>query len=918
MDDREIGAAEIEARLATLESELARLSRELAEVRALARAVPRDPVPAPVPEAAAEPPPAAPSVPEPPPFWPPPPPPKAAPAPASAPRPSAGPTAAPPRPAPARPRQRSLGDLARDWDLVGPLGFAIAGGAVTALGIGFFFVLAANRGWIDETTRVALGAIASALAVGGGLLLRSRYGQYLSALAAVGAGIAGAYATLAAAAARYDLVPDALALPLAGVIAAVATAIALRWNSQLLAAIGLLGAALAPALQAIDTELGWVSAAFAVIVLLAAAAVSIPRGWLELLVATAALVGVQVEWLVADADVRANVGTVLVTGAFLLTLLAISVARQLVCGRGPLDQAALSFALVATGATLLLTSQLFQDQTNRGIGLLAAAAAWALVFAGLRAWGYSELALVVGTAGLALAAVGTADLLSDAALTLAWSAEAVLLAFLARRLRDVRLQVLALAYATLSAGHALVAEARIDLLFQEDTDQMRGALPLFAAAAGFVVAGVFAPESYVVRTESGPLAFVHRLRVALDENRHSLREALVFVGTVLATLGAAFALVSISFDAGHIAATALAAAVGATILAIAGQRGSEWLAFAAYYWLGAVVVEAVAFDVPDVSGGGWSALAAAAGLLGGAYANRLFYGESRVRDAVAGVTAILAALTAGVGIAEVTDTRVAGGLATLVLAAAYAGLSAGVFRRAGLRDFATTLWGLGLALVLVAEGILIDSPPGTALAAALTGAGVALLARPLVESRLWIAGGLAVSASTVVTVVFFTPPSHVFQASETPAARLWVLVGCIVALLVLGLTAESAVQRLRLEAVAGALSLFALSLGILEIAERVSSASIATDFERGHTAVSALWALVGLGLLVMGLLRGSAVIRYAGLALFGLTLAKIFLYDLAELSSIARAFSFILVGAFLLAGGFFLQRLSDRIGPRSP
>jgi uncharacterized membrane protein len=105
---------------------------------------------------------------------------------------------------------------------------------------------------------------------------------------------------------------------------------------------------------------------------------------------------------------------------------------------------------------------------------------------------------------------------------------------------------------------------------------------------------------------------------------------------------------------------------------------------------------------------------------------------------------------------------------------------------------------------------------------------------------------------------------------------------------------------------------------LLEIAERVSTASIETDFERGHTAVSALWAFVGLGLLLLGLLRGSALVRYGGLVLFGLTLAKIFLYDLAELSSIARAFSFIFVGALLLAGGFFLQRLSDHVGPRSP
>jgi len=38
-------------------------------------------------------------------------------------------------------------------------------------------------------------------------------------------------------------------------------------------------------------------------------------------------------------------------------------------------------------------------------------------------------------------------------------------------------------------------------------------------------------------------------------------------------------------------------------------------------------------------------------------------------------------------------------------------------------------------------------------------------------------------------------------------------------------------------------------------------------------------------------------------------------YDLSELSSVARAFSFIAVGGLLLAAGFFLQRLSAHIGP---
>ena len=117
---------------------------------------------------------------------------------------------------------------------------------MTALGIGLLFVLAANRGWIGPAERVLVGAVVSALVFGAGIVVRARYGQPLAALAAVGAGTAGAYATLAAAAARYDLVPDALALPLAGAIAALTTAVALAWGSQILAGLGLVGSALAP------------------------------------------------------------------------------------------------------------------------------------------------------------------------------------------------------------------------------------------------------------------------------------------------------------------------------------------------------------------------------------------------------------------------------------------------------------------------------------------------------------------------------------------------------------------------------------------------------------------------------------------------------------------------------------------------
>jgi uncharacterized membrane protein len=74
--------------------------------------------------------------------------------------------------------------------------------------------------------------------------------------------------------------------------------------------------------------------------------------------------------------------------------------------------------------------------------------------------------------------------------------------------------------------------------------------------------------------------------------------------------------------------------------------------------------------------------------------------------------------------------------------------------------------------------------------------------------------------------------------------------------------------------------------------------------------VSALWALVALAILAAGLVRGVREIRWAGLGLLAVALAKLFLFDLSKLSSLTRAASFLAVGVTLLVGGFLVQRLA--------
>lgn len=94
-------------------------------------------------------------------------------------------------------------------------------------------------------------------------------------------------------------------------------------------------------------------------------------------------------------------------------------------------------------------------------------------------------------------------------------------------------------------------------------------------------------------------------------------------------------------------------------------------------------------------------------------------------------------------------------------------------------------------------------------------------------------------------------------------------------------------------------------------------ASEQTAFRSGHTVVSAVWGLLALGLLYVGLTRWRSL-RLAGFALFAISLGKLFLFDLGSLSSISRALSFLAVGGGLLVGGFFYQRLAANYADASP
>jgi uncharacterized membrane protein len=81
---------------------------------------------------------------------------------------------------------------------------------------------------------------------------------------------------------------------------------------------------------------------------------------------------------------------------------------------------------------------------------------------------------------------------------------------------------------------------------------------------------------------------------------------------------------------------------------------------------------------------------------------------------------------------------------------------------------------------------------------------------------------------------------------------------------------------------------------------------------------SAVWLLYGVVLLLVGILLRSQPARLASAAVLILTIAKVFLYDMAGLTGIFRALSFIGLGLVLVGIGYLYQRLLFPRRPEAP
>jgi uncharacterized membrane protein len=382
-----------------------------------------------------------------------------------------------------------------------------------------------------------------------------------------------------------------------------------------------------------------------------------------------------------------------------------------------------------------------------------------------------------------------------------------------------------------------------------------------------------------------------------------------------------------SFEWGHAAATGFLAATAVALLVLGSRRvGPPRLWLVGLAWLGVTLLELTWADSHLLGPAQLELAQSLVGgilLAGGYVAARV--GLNEARYAVYGLVPVSAVLAAHVAATSVDgDSR---GYLFALLAAVYGALTAASFVGPRDRNLIALLTAPATLFAAAAAVTLVESwwlaPALAALAASLL-----LLARAVREPRFQLYG-LGLGAGVAGVAAWFAPPTHLLRAVEHPAAGIGAVATIVVLLALAAATVAGdadgdaldrryaelapALARRLWWGAAGA-ALYGVSLLVLELFHRLGGGSLHTGFQRGETAVSGLWALVGLGLLCLGLFRRRRPVRIGGLVLLAVALVKLFAFDLSNLSSLSRAVSFLVVGAALLGGGFVYQRLNAELG----
>jgi uncharacterized membrane protein len=779
------------------------------------------------------------------------------------------------------------------------------------LGVAFFLKYAVDKEWIGPTGRVAIGVTIGIAFLIVGERLRQRYASYAYGL--TGGGIAILYASIwFASFKRYDLLAPTVAFALMAVVTAMASLLAARYNALPIAVLGLIGGFLTPILLStgVDNEAGL----FTYIALLDAGvlALAYSKQWRSLnylsFIATVLMFAAWMyTWYTPDK---------LWTTIFFLTLFFIIFALLAVLYSVVNRRATewLDLAMVFSNALLYFGTSyaLLDDEYRSRLGLFAV-----LVAAFYLGLGYftnrrdSEDRLLVFTfvgLGLLFSILAVPIQFDQHWVTMGWAVEGAVMTWIGLRANDQTSRYAGLAVFAVGLTHWITVDVHDFAYIAADRFVPlwnRRALSCAVLVASLAAAAFFYKrygEKVEERSSFAGLLILaaNGLAIALltlDANDYfEQRKALASGREALGSLGNSKALTL----------TALWTIYGVGTLFVGLTRRLKQLRFLALLLLAGATVKVFVVDLRyyDAS---WHTLianqtfAAFALVVLGLALSAWFYSRNQEPDEEERAM-VLPLLIGAANLLAIfaLSAEVWGHFARIRSEiAAYE-----IDRIENTKQFVlSTLW-----TIYGAAALLVGIKRGT--------------------RALRIGALLLLTVTTfkvlLVDLSYYDASWHTLIFNQTFA---------VFALLVLALASiarayrhsESADEDERstlvpvLVASANLLALVALSAEALGYyAAQMGVKGMTTgdlgDLRLGQQlSLSVVWAIYGGGMLTVGIVRRSKLLRVMALLLLGLTIFKVFLFDLSSLEKLYRIISFIVLGAILLAVSFLYQRYRQRI-----
>jgi uncharacterized membrane protein len=768
------------------------------------------------------------------------------------------------------------------------------GGVALALGGVFLVRYSIEAGWFGPATRLMLAALFGLVLLVAAELIRRRAfqvpvdglaGAYIPAVLTA-AGAFTLFGTTYAAHAVYGFIGPGPAFLLLGLIG-VGTVVLALIHGQALAGVGLLGALITPVLVSSESPNAWALFGYLVIVVVATVAVARVRQWR--LLASLAFGGLGF-WILAYVAEFATpeVYVLWFACAAMLAALALIWMSRVVPGPTPAVSARLFPSAVPAFFVGLLAAALSVDVSLQGLGGLP--------------WGVS---LFVGMLAIAIGRAEALPLLYGAAIGFLLCL--MRLAFVGRFEFDVM-------------GQGISVDG-----FPIEVPPSSFLLPALGLAALFLASGIWQARRMMASptaasswaTFSSIVSVAAALCLWLSRGNPD-----VDIGYALATLLLSAVLVAGAewvargeaepLSGGPAVSFLLAGAGAALMLAIHMGFGP---ALTTILSGAAAVLPALATRWRRYPALGWLAVTAVVVVLARIAIDPTIVGAERLTT-----TPVFNVLLPGYGVPALVFAVAAWQLARTTGGRPWLSMQAGALLFA--------LLTVGMLVRHAMNGGVIDTGIPTLAEQSIysliaLGAGAILISLDLRSPSSvlrWASIGIGVLSCAVIAIqhVLLLNPLFTNEATGAiPVFNLLFLAYLLPAIAAGGVAWYARTRRphwysMMLGITAAALGFFYPTLSVRRLFKG-QYIGYWSGMEQLETySYSALWLVMGVVLLVVGVRSGSFLIRSASGALIAIAVAKVFLFDMSELEGVLRALSFIGLGAVLIGIGLFYQRLLRR------